>query len=1068
MSATINANCYSVNKFISFTVSCINFTVNMYKQQSNYHQSLPLIAQVLRFRANFDDFVVTQSFTNIQDAAEISENRDSLIVVVKKTSTIVYKRHKHRFVPLQMLEPVDQVYLFYRDKKIFLCLISEQMEIFSIFQYNGWKFVELLVTLNIDNREIFFANPPTQIDSSLVFSNAVIDQLQAGNIIFNDMINDITVIKIYKDLRLLFSTLEIAMEDKTLMDATIMTTLQARNVRVTSKVVAQTTQTSAQHDLISDQLLNYNDDDQDLDFAMIKVTRDVDFPCPIPAVDYQHIMINGLVNGRSFRNLDKELLKAKGPVEQVLAGVHSFHSLRSTHGNFSLDLATNCSHQKVQIERAAIGSLNITTGGFLLPLNGDVARFPRTLTASHVKLEHLVDLQGKINGSRAEQLGPLRHFQQKIVLDHQFSFANLKVMELLEAQDLVGNHQSIKTLRSTVIPLNSTVVPVHTSFMAYRVNWTDVSTLEQIGSWITKKNDGFWNIMGTKMVPANIVSPKIDVKLAANIVKGSICVAGVITDDIFTSVVTADRASINHLEVDATFSAKHIGKDLDDGKNANNRSSAKPLYETRSIVSDSAKNYTANEGSGRWVHSRVFENPITVGKLHLKTVRTLRGIQTHLPKVISSFEAKRIIIKRINGDDFQDSIKTVVRNGNMTFLPNIIFAGGLEAQHVIANNPSIRIINSPITYLGAKTINGSLTMRNLNIPNILNFPTDEMADLIVLGNVSFLTEPRINKIHQWELKNLVDDVWMANKPTKLSPMRFSFEKINFKSTVDVRDTLDTLNSGPWNKIALRTISATKDQKINQNLTIDSLYAPNLFMLRSSKLTGATSTNLHDLEHNTLKTHGKNLVRNEWQLQKALVAEHVVIMGKINDLNLNKDVLRRNNADNIITAPKIVGNLVAKNIQGLEFQQFAQNTVKTGRKDQKLVVQVDKTFANVQINNLQVLGFVKMKNITNCWRNHTDNIFGKTHIKTLLIRDLVNITNLTENQLRRQLQMSTMQSPMDYQDSFDFLGVINTINFQHNWTHADPNYNLMMLIKKISASTDFAKAIDNDTENYLPP
>lgn len=60
-------------------------------------------------------------------------------------STVVYKQSKHRFVPFQEISRANKITVFHNQATILLFLVQNRSV--NIFQYDGWKFVELEVKI---------------------------------------------------------------------------------------------------------------------------------------------------------------------------------------------------------------------------------------------------------------------------------------------------------------------------------------------------------------------------------------------------------------------------------------------------------------------------------------------------------------------------------------------------------------------------------------------------------------------------------------------------------------------------------------------------------------------------------------------------------------------------------------------------------------------------------------------------------------------------------------------------------------------------------------------------------
>ncbi|KAK0086377.1 hypothetical protein PV325_003309 [Microctonus aethiopoides] len=886
------------------------------------------------------------------------------------------------------------------------------------------------------------------------------------------------------------------------------------NVQVLSHIFTNDVKTQKNNEII-EKLIDYfsekNEQRSNFELRKVTITSNINLLCPIPAVNYKIIQVKGLINNiPSLKNLMSDLLRVNdnNGIDdcQIIDGVHVYDNVETIDMNIpSLDIAHNLTHQNIYVNDLPIiiDELEMDSGGLFLPMNHSDAVYELfgTLSVSKAKLMEIIEVNGHINGTGAiVNLSPISHIQKPTILNNNsiHHFKNVKVWNELDAYDIIGfdkQKQSYNWIKFNTIPINSINIPIHVKLQSSKIDWNNVYALESSSSWITIKNPGIFNVTGLKMIPAKnaMLFPmkKIDEIISATSFENSICTFAAYTDDIYSLNITVNRASIKNLNVDNIISDLEINNVINKDLNLSN--SFWNIMKNLTIHNNCHEKLKSN--FTKWSQPGVLRGPVRVKKLSVSNVNVFRkGFYISLPSKIKKLIIKKnSSITKINGTnitDFMNNVMNISRGINIQ--QNITFVGDVEVDEIIAIKKlplNFSIVNKTNFNFGEKTIIGVVESQNIRIssvPSLTLFKNDnninnKSIDLIINGNIEFISpEPRIHEINNWRVQNLLNKIWMKNQAqTILNGKLFKFDRIiinNDEGIIEIRNSLNTLdenkNKNSWNAFCNIILSKSQIQKINHNFTFDSIEVlNNIIGNAETKIISTSSTvNLYNLEHNTFQKCKNNFVIfNGWKLNTIYSSNSFGINGTINNLNLSQDVVRIDVEKNIITAKKIVDDLIANNISEYsKFNELMQNAVMTNPTnigDKTITIDGKKIFAYLKIMNMIVEGKVSDKKIEECMQLNENNGYfrGKKIIKgSLSARNII----IADGYLINGINFMTILNNQLKKKSKVIQSIINPIAFHHelkiigNATIAARYYNNIIKTKHARSNNEFFLSLEN--------
>ncbi|KAK0162614.1 hypothetical protein PV327_006379 [Microctonus hyperodae] len=1037
-------NIYNINNYNANFIALVEKkSIIIYKKQNVYvpYQKLDLIGEIEQ----------AHSF--------MKNNMIFLFLVTKKSlrhrtiiSTLKYNGWKFENINIKSIDyPIDDITLpFIQSGQWYFAMkVKNDTNIWQILQINDNQ-----QSINLCDK--IKMNIPTLTSLITSFNNTTSINLYNR---INIILKKLSII--YENFFWQVNELKHLINMKMSIENITLININQTNVHVLSHVFTDDIKTQMNNEII-EKLTNYLNDKNEVksnfELRKVTITSNTNLLCPIPAVNYKVIQVKGLINNiPSLKNTMNDLLRInyKNGVNncQIINAVHIYDNVETIDINIpSLDIAHNLTHQNIYVNNSSliVDELEMDSGGLFLPMNHSDAEYELfgTLSVSKAKLMEIIEINGHINGTGPiNYLSPISHIQNPIILNNNsiYHFKNIKVWNKLIANDIIGldkQKQSYNWLKFNTIPINSMNIPIHVKLQSNKIDWNNVYALESSRSWITIKNPGTFNVTGLKMIPAQIglVFPvkKIDEIISTTLFENSICTAAAYTDDIYSLNITVDRASIKNLSVDNIITDSEINNVINKDLNFPNS------------IWDSIKNLTNHDNFQqklkcnftKWSHPGVLRGPIKVKKLSVSNVNVFRkGFYISLPSKIKKLIIKKnSFITKINNTNITDFMNNVINiYGEINTEKNITFVGDVDVDEIIAIKKlplNFSNINKTNFNLGEKTIIGEVESQSIKISSVPSFTSfnndninDESIDLIIDGNVLFISpEPRIQVINNWRVENLLNKIWMKNQAeTILKGKLFKFDRIiinNNEGVVEIKNSLNILdenkNKDSWNSFCNKIFSRSQIQKINNNFTFESIEVlNNIIGNAETRIISSSTINLYNLEHNTFQKCKNNFVIfNNWKLNTIYSSNLFGINGRINNLNLSQDVVRMDVEKNIITAKKIIDDLIVNNISEYSnFNELIRNAVMTNLTnpdDENITIDGKKIFTYLKIMDMKVEGKVSGKKIEECMQLNKNNgyfrgkkiIKGSLNSRNIIISDGylingINFMTLLNNQLKKK-------------------------------------------------------------------
>ncbi|XP_011155669.2 uncharacterized protein LOC105193044 isoform X3 [Solenopsis invicta] len=792
-----------------------------------------------------------------------------------------------------------------------------------------------------------------------------------------------------------------------------------------------------------------------LEFKKLKVKTINNWKCPIPKFKIEDIYVKESINGILMRELQEETLKVSG--NQVISGVHIFTNLHATNVSIPLDIATTRTKQTVYMKEAEVKDLYLKNDEFLLPLNGPATVMGGSITAAKVRFTGLVDISGRIKGKGSEMIKPEMNVKQistPLTLLNDRFLRNVTVRNFVKAEDIVRPRQSsglsMKKILENSVPLDSNV-PVHLILSSNKTEWTNVTLSDFVTNWITKNSAKTIVISGTKYTNNNVTLSSVAYEnLPTPKLTIPVCAAEVIAPEIKTSSIKMGDIIVKNLNVSHILGAHNLNTTIFDAASA--------LGSALHDIDFSAKRFTghvyvenisASKIKGinlkdlktemnKWTGINYIKGPVNVAKLVVNNLETPAFFNLSLPTRVKNVIIKGdCIIGKINNVNIQPFMENVLKVDDPISLGHITFARGFKSNNVYASQSTLKLsqLDTPLN-LGSKHISGTLITDAINVPQTFGYvASDAPSTFIIQGSARFLKEPAVQNIKDMNLKQLSENLWMANEDTVLSGNNMNFKNITLKGNIALMNPNNTLHIGMWMNKKCSFLSKMEQQHIKvranfTNVEVSNINAKNNSIIQSSDL------NLNNLLTNSLMRDTAQTINAAWHFEE-LYINNMTWDGKFNGIDLNTDIVRRDAKQNIVTGKKTIHSLTTKNLTALniDFLNFTKQAV-TQKCHKPFTIKGQKSFNNITLNNLSVKGTIMGRNIEDAllkFGNQTlfgiKKIQGRLNAPTLIIDGTVNDVNLTElinTQLKKRKAVQTIESKVDFRNNFEVFGNI-TIN-----------------------------------------
>lgn len=121
-----------------------------------------------------------------------------------------------------------------------------------------------------------------------------------------------------------------------------------------------------------------------------------------------------------------------------VTGEHIFSSMDVINASILLDIASNLTKREIEAREVKVKEINLTEGGFLLPLDGPSTVITGSIRASKVKVKNEIFLRAKISGNWKKRVSPVTTISETISLGGDIILDDAKI-ENLKSKDLLAN-----------------------------------------------------------------------------------------------------------------------------------------------------------------------------------------------------------------------------------------------------------------------------------------------------------------------------------------------------------------------------------------------------------------------------------------------------------------------------------------------------------------------------------------------------------------------------------------------------------------------------------------------------
>ncbi|XP_072746368.1 uncharacterized protein [Anoplolepis gracilipes] len=1052
------------------------------------------LTKIFRFSVRSNKFVEMQRLHYARDVSSFyfkeSHFEERFLVLAGNDSTILYKEMYGRFVPFQRIASATYIHSLAMGNTIVLLFAEE--DAVEIYQYNGWRFLkthtkQLSHTRQIrrirsyDNQDVLvvqhqdgewkFLRPVwtakktwkalqneiavwclevkrklsgrilEKIPKSrnLVISNAHIGRLRVQNL--NDY-NTEELIHLTRQYKNTIAKLNAA---NSLLQETEDKEGSKRRVLYGKKITVKCKSSCHIHHIITDDKIikptaKYSDAaNQTLEFAKIRVQTINNWKCPVPNFKIDDISVKESINGILMQDLQEKTLKISG--DQEVSGIHTFDNLHATNASIPLDIATSRTRQTVQMRNARVKELRLLEDEFLLPLNGSTTIMNGSITAAKVRVTGLIELKGGITGKGIEKLVPLKYVSAPLTLHGDRFLQNVTFSNFIKAKDVVRTDgPSLKEILENHVPLDSNV-PVHLILSSDKTQWSNV-ILWDYANWVTKNSTETVVISGAKFTNNSVVLTNATyAKLPIPKLTVPLCATEVVIPEIIISSMTLDDLVVENLNVSHVIGADNLNTTIFNPVSAlHNVDFSKKLFTGRVFV----KNISASEIKGtdlrdlniqmnEWMDVKCLKGPINIAKLVVDNLETPAYLNLSLPIKINNVIVKADSnIETINNINIQSFMENVLKVNDVISLEHVTFANGFTSNHVYASHSTLNLSHLD-THLNfqSKRISTTLKTDGINVPQTFGYVANDIpSTFIIQGSAKFSTEPAVQNIQDVNLKQLYENIWMANENTVLSGSNMNLKNITLNADVTINNPANSLNVKMWSELSSKLLSKTKEQHITvvssfKNVEVPAIVAANNATLESSDIS------LKDMLTNSLMRDTAQTVNTAWHFEE-LDINNFNWDGKLNGIDLNTDIVRYDAKQNIITGKKTISSLATKDLWLLNINFSDLVSKSLTQKCQKLTtIKGRKTFNNIVLNNLSVKGTIMGRKIEEALLksgNQTllgiKKIQGQFNAPSLITDGTVNDVNLTEltnNQMKKHKVVQTIDGTFDFRNDLEVFG-----------------------------------------------
>ncbi|OAD52820.1 Peptidyl-prolyl cis-trans isomerase CWC27 like protein [Eufriesea mexicana] len=943
---------------------------------------------IFKYFLKFNKFLLIQRLPSSQDVSffQLREGHfmEHFLTLSTESSTIIYKEINDHFVPFQQISSGKFIVPIILSKTIVLLTLHK--DIIVIYQYDGWKFIEL--------------------------STKLFEISQFRQVILCE--KELLLVKNKNDKWTLKQPLWI----KKTSYKGLQEEIRIWNIYVKSKVQR-----------IIKEILNLKNS--------INIIKG--------HIRQFYVHNINRHNSQKLKNVSKQYKKliSKFQAQKIVIRKHIFVNVNAINVFMPLNIATNLTNQELIIKEMKVKHLNLTAGGILLPLNGPFSTVTGLIKIPKLKVKGGVHLQAKISGKWRRRSSPIIDISEFIVLNGDCSLKNVKI-ENLRCTDLIAkNTGSVKNTLSNAISLND-AIPVPLIFSSEKVKWSN-TTLYGLQNWITANSQNINIILGKKHILQNVKITKFSYnnlkfpRIQDLFFKDSkLCASSIIASEIKTSLLTVDIITIKDLISLRLFG--NLGKRYF----INNTTVLfNPiLFEIQYYYNVTAKNIFTMQINNLnltelerlmnlWIESNIFNVSIETTDLIINTLQLPTRFNIELHKAIQNIILERNAhVYNINNINYIDFFTNTIKLKDMISLQNITFRNGFSTNHIFASYVPFNLINiRKNNNFHKKKIFENIEVNAIDLPYSFKISqNDTLVNVVVKGFASFPLEPKIKNVNDINLQKLSSEIWLAINTTILYGKSLYFKDAIIEGNFTLNNIINTLNPEVWKNISTYVLSKTKLQEIIFHASLNNVEVPILMGSNASTII-STSSDFNDMFENSLLKKKIQKVRAKWTFNQLKILGNLHAKHTINNLNFENDIMRYNSKENIVTGRKTVMVLNAENLNGYGFNKWVANALLETKKD--ITIKGRTKFSTAAFNTVKVSGTIMghtMEETLSKSINQTiyvpKKIQGTINASELIINGFINDVNMTElmdHQLKKDKSIQTIKTDIALQNSLNIYG-----------------------------------------------
>ncbi|XP_046826802.1 uncharacterized protein LOC124427654 [Vespa crabro] len=982
---------------------------------------------ILRHFFHFDKFMIIQTLPASNAIMTFDIIKDHLkeyfICLFTHQYTVVYKEVHGYFVPFQKISVAEKIIPLIVKRAIILLLLNKN--VITVYQYDGWRFVQLNVKISevndiyliyiYENELIIIKHGVStwklmkprwgERKSLLGFQNEIKSWYfqvktiakripKAGIIIekplpiLNGYIREIYTQNIngydskewqnltgqYNYLITKFKALNDSLNQRINNNNNQFKTLRAHKVKVTCKSLCKVDNIIIKEKINPlSKLRSIENINQNLTFTSLKIENIDNFKCPIPAFTPKNFDIKGLINDISLLDLQENTLKTSG--NQMITGDHIFVELDVVYSVMPLDIATNSIMKTVYAKEIRVKELHLKKDGFLLPLNGPPSKISGCITASKVKVKGLINLKGGLKGKSASLLMPVKHVPNFMEINGNRNFHNITIVNILRTKDVYRqNGKSLKNILDNGILIHNNF-PMHLIFSNNNAIWRNV-TIKDYNNWVTAHSGNKVVISGKKQTIYNVILPQ-SAYIQSLIPKYnfSLCTSTANVSNIKLSQVMIENMTVENLKSFQVFGAKELNSTIFETTTSINTVDLSKKYfidviTIKDIVASDIKGFNLKgfqEILNMWIEKKIFKDIRNATRVKINNLQTPVRIKFPFPTTVSNVISKgNTYATIINGENIHHFLKNAVRVDDPISLNNITFSMGLKSN-------SIQFFYGPLNFtypevhlnLHSKHILGNVKIGMLNILKPIIYDTyNASKNYIIQGNITFTSEPIIKNINNNNLKKFSSEIYTIDQNMIISGNNILIKNMTVLGNNISKTSLYIPYYNSWTNISYSLLSKTKPQEINVPCWFNNIEVDSIKGSKNSSIK-SFDAQIRNIIEMSLKKNESQVIQSKWHFDKLILSGYVNLQGKLNNMNLRTDVVKYSSKQNIITGTKTILGLSITHLRGLNFSEWSKNAVLLKQKN-VITVKGQKIFTDINISNLSLDGAIMGKNIKNAF------------------------------------------------------------------------------------------------------